>query len=145
MPAKPRSTPPPTGCTEHKTVGCELCGSAVLAALIKAGESVRIVGELVQVPFRNLSVAPGHQRQGRGLHLNSVVERSIRTHGVLWCLPSSAHISAKNARIENPSFRPHWKKNPRESFLVFWVQRCQKWPYLDFSELGRNYRIISGL
>jgi len=78
---KPKIRATPGACTAHKAVGCELCGSAVLAALIEAGESVKVVGELVQVPFRNICFSAGHQRQGRGLHLNSVVERSIRTNG----------------------------------------------------------------
>ena len=53
-------------------------GSAILAALIKAGESVKVVGELVQIYVNTIEVARDGQNQGRGLHLNSVVDQSIR-------------------------------------------------------------------
>ena len=69
------------GCTEHNETGCAICGSGVLAALIKAGEQVPIVGALECVHFSTISVPQGHQNQGRGLHLNSVVDKSIRTNG----------------------------------------------------------------
>ena len=68
-------------CKAHEKSGCEVCGSAILAALIKAGESVRVVGETVCVHFSAIYVERSLQYQGRGLHLNSVVDYSIRTNG----------------------------------------------------------------
>ena len=50
--------------------------------------------------------------------------------------PSNGHISAKKSRkiqkktkISRAVSRKKW---PQKSFLLFWVQRTQKWPYLGF-------------
>jgi hypothetical protein len=56
-------------------------GSAILTALIRAGQSVQVVGEIENVPVLNIDVAHDGQTQGRGLHLNSKVDQSIRKDG----------------------------------------------------------------
>ena len=68
-------------CSEHNAVGCGICGSGVLAAPIRAGEQVPIMGALENIHFSSISVPQGHQNQGRGLHLNSVVDKSLRKNG----------------------------------------------------------------
>jgi len=55
--------------------------SLVLAALIKAGQSVTVVGELENIFVVTIEVARQGQTQGRGLHVNSVVDQSIRKDG----------------------------------------------------------------
>jgi hypothetical protein len=87
-------------CTEHNEFGCAICGSSVLAALIKAGEQVKIVGELECVYFSSIDVPEAHQSQGRGLHLNSVVDKSIRKNGWDYSRGSNMRLIEKPWTVE---------------------------------------------